>query len=206
MFALQKMLWFLVLPPASILILGGAGLCLIWKGRSLGKPLAGSTDLTWIGARPEPNAETFSRLVAGVEMARRLGAPLVLSMGNGEPFSTTVSDADTMAEAAVDMGMPRERIIVENRSRDTVENSFEVRRIVKGDRIVLVTSAYHMKRAAAMFRRRGFIVVPAPAYFLSQTRRFSPFSLIPRAGAFTRSTVGIAEWISLGWWRLRGEM
>ena len=250
-FAIQKIIWFLLLPPSSLLVLILAGQLLMEKRRQLGKALllsglalfyllslahvadliikplerdspplkgkriaadavvvlgGGSVDRDWLGAAPVPNAETFSRLVTGVELANKLRVPLILSMGIGEPFATKVNDAETMARAAIAMGIPRKRVVIENQSRNTLENSFAVRKLLKGDRIVLVTSAYHMKRAAIMFTKRGFSVTPAPAYYLGQTRKWSPVFLIPGAGNFARSTVGIAEWISLAWWRLRGEL
>lgn len=59
-------------------------------------------------------------------------------------------------------------------------NSYEVRKLVKGDHIVIATSAYYMIRAKALFTRRGFIVIPAPFYFLAQARVVSFNSLIPK--------------------------
>ncbi|MEK6699553.1 MAG: YdcF family protein [Nitrospirota bacterium] len=248
---MQKVLWFLVLPPSSLVVLILAGLLLVDKRRRLGKGLiisglallyllslghvadllvkplerssppltekriaadavvvlgGGSVDLAWLGAAPEPNGETTSRLVKGIELARRLRAPLVLSGGNGEPFATKVGDADVMAGRTRALGVSQEQMIVENLSRNTLENSHAVRKLLKGDRVILVTSAYHMKRAKAMFVRRGFTVIPAPTYFLGQTRSWSLAALIPRAGSLMHSTTAIAEWINLAWWGLRGEM
>jgi uncharacterized SAM-binding protein YcdF (DUF218 family) len=169
-------------------------------------PGGGSVDLDWIGAAPEPNPETLSRLVTGVDLAKRLKVPLVLCGGNGEPFATKVNDADAMERVACAMGMPKNQLIVENASRNTLENSYAVRKLVKGNRIVLATSAYYMRRAVAMFSRRGFTVIAAPTYFQVQTRKFSFNSFIPKAGDLDRSTVGIAEWASMAWWHVRGEI
>ncbi len=104
------------------------------------------------------------------------------------------------------MGVPRKRIIVENESRNTLENSHAVRKIVKGNRIVLATSAYYMRRARVMFERRGFTVMPAPVYYLVSTRKCNPASLIPRAGDLSRSSTAVAERLGRIWWRIRGEM
>ena len=169
-------------------------------------PGGGSVDLSWANAPPLPNSETLTRVVAGVEIARTLHIPLVLTGGNGEPFATTLNDADVMAAAAVSLGLPRSQIVVENRSRNTLENSLAVRRIVKGDRIILATSAYYMRRAVAMFRRRGFTVVPAPTYWQVQTRRSGPALLIPHAACLAASSTALAEWLSLVWWGIRGEL
>lgn len=169
-------------------------------------PGGGSANLEWLGAEPVPNAETGARLMKGVELAKKFKVPLILTGGNGEPFSTTVRDADAMFSAALRMGIPSRQLIIENESRNTLENSHAVRKLVKGDRIILATSAYYMRRGVAMFERRGFTVVPAPAYFLSQTRKCNIFSLVPGAYNLSHSSTGIAEWISMGWWHLRGEI
>lgn len=169
-------------------------------------PGGGSVDLEWIGAGPVPNAETYTRLIKGIELSRELRIPLVLTGGNGEPFATRVKDADAMAEAAYSLVIPQHQVIVENLSRNTLENSYAVRKLISGDRIILATSAYYMKRASAMFSKRGFTVVPAPTYYLSQTRKRNFSSLIPKADNLRNSTTALAEWISLAWWWIRGEV
>lgn len=252
LFTIQKMIWYLAMPPASLILLMLVGLAMSGKKRrvlgrtlvlvalvllyalsldpvanALLKPLestapplrqlpaaadavvvpgGGSVDLAWAGAPPVPNAETLTRLIKGIEIARNMNAPLVLAGGNGEPFATTLNDADVMAAAALALGMPRGQVIVENRSRNTLENSHAVRGIVRGNRIVLATSAYYMKRAVAMFRRRGFTVIPAPTFPLVQTRKTGFFTLIPGAENLARSKVALAEWLSLAWWGIRGEL
>ena len=251
LFTLQKMIWFLAMPPASMILLMLIGLAFSRKRRKtglafllaglvplyllsispvsdlllkplesfappLGKPPAfadavvvpggGSVDLAWLGSPPAPNGETLCRLVKGVELAKQMNIPLVLTGGNGEPFATRLNDADVMAEEAYRMGMPRNRVIVENRSRNTLENSHAVRKLVKGDRIILATSAYYMKRAKAMFTRRGFTVIPAPTGQMVQARKNRPAAFIPRAGILANSSTALAEWLSLAWWGIRGEL
>jgi len=251
LFTLQKLIWYLVMPPASLILLMLAGLFIARKRRKTGlslvavglgtlyllsldpvanlllKPLensapplqqlpeavdavvvpgGGSVDLAPSGAPSVPNAETWTRLIKGIEIARKLNVPLVLTGGNGEPFAVRLNDAEVMAEAAYGLGMPRQQVIVENRSRNTLENSHAVRSIVKGDRIILATSAYYMKRAVRLFNKRGFTVLPAPTYHLCQTRKTNVFTLIPGAGNLVRSSTALAEWLSLGWWALRGEI
>jgi uncharacterized SAM-binding protein YcdF (DUF218 family) len=252
LFTLQKLAWFMAMPPASLILLMLLGVMISGRRRKLGvtlllfglilfyllslgpvaglllKPLesaappllkppvavadavvvpgGGSVNLAWAGTPPYPNAETLPRLVKGVKLAKKLRIPLVLTGGNGEPFATTLNDADVMADAAYAMGMPRSQIIVENRSRNTLENSHAVRKLLKGKRIILATSAYYMKRAVAMFAKRGFTVIPAPTGYQYQTGKTGPASFIPSAGAFAASSRALAEWLSLAWWGLRGEM
>lgn len=251
LFTLQKLIWYLAMPPSSPIMLMLIGLLIARKRRKTGKALVvaglailyllsldpvanlllrplenvapplqqlpaavdavvvpggGSVDLAPFGAPSVPNAETWTRLVKGVEIARKLNVPLVLTGGNGEPFATRLNDAEVMAAAAFGLGIPREQVIVETRSRNTLENSHAVRTVVKGNRIILATSAYYMKRAVRLFSKRGFTVIPAPTYHLCQVRKTNVFTLIPGAGNLARSSTALAEWFSLGWWTLRGEI
>ena len=251
LFVLQKMIWYLIMPPSSLIILMLVGMAMARKRRRTGralilagltllyllsiepvadmllKPLeraasplrklpdgvdavvvpgGGSVVLTWADAPPVPNAETWTRLVTGIEIARKMNVPLVLTGGNGEPFATDLNDADVMATAALALGMPRNQLIVENRSRNTLENSHAVRRVVTGNRIILATSAYYMKRAVIMFSKRGFSVIPAPTFPLVQTRKNGFYMVIPSAGNLARSSTALAEWLSLAWWGMRGEL
>jgi uncharacterized SAM-binding protein YcdF (DUF218 family) len=60
--------------------------------------------------------------------------------------------------------VPRDRVILEDRSRNTYENAVFTRELVKpkaGERWLLVTSAFHMPRAIGCFRRADF---PVEAY------------------------------------------
>jgi uncharacterized SAM-binding protein YcdF (DUF218 family) len=250
-FVLQKIIWFLIIPPASLLLFILAGMLVMNRHRQTGRvlvlaglsllyllslgpvadailrplerptpplrdeklvadavavPGGGSVDLEWMQGGAVPNAETLSRLVTGVRLAQKLHVPLVLCGGNGEPFATKIRDADTMAVAVLEMGMDRRQMIVENESRNTLENSHAVRKLVRGDRIILATSAYYMRRARAMFEKRGFTVIPAATYYLVQTRRHTASVLIPGASHLARSATGIAEWMGMAWWSLRGEM
>lgn len=251
LFTLQKLIWYLVMPPSSLILLMLFGLFIARRHRKTGRALViaglgalyllsldpvanlllrplenaapplqrlpaavaavvvpggGSVDLAPFGVPSVPNAETWTRLVKGIELARELNVPLVLAGGNGEPFAARLNDAEVMAAAAYALGMPRQQVIVENRSRNTLENSHAVRAVVKGERIILATSAYYMKRAVRLFSKRGFTVIPAPTYHLCQPRRINIFTLIPGASNLARSSTALAEWLSLGWWGLRGEL
>jgi uncharacterized SAM-binding protein YcdF (DUF218 family) len=73
-----------------------------------------------------------------------------------------VIEAEAMARAATELGVPRRDIIVEGTARNTQESARAVKRVLKSKRIFLVTSAYHMKRAEGLFKKQGFDVFPRP--------------------------------------------
>jgi uncharacterized SAM-binding protein YcdF (DUF218 family) len=75
------------------------------------------------------------------------------------------SEAEVRARLAEDLGVPATALLADARGRTTREEA----RVSWEDlaprgirRILLVTGSEHMPRAAALFRRAGFEVVPAP--------------------------------------------
>lgn len=92
---------------------------------------------------------------------------LLVSGGNAGPGP---SEAAVMRRLALDHGIADERIVTEERSRNTFENGVYTGRIIRDRgwrRIVLITDAWHMRRALYVFHRLGLDAggdpVPRPA-------------------------------------------
>lgn len=166
----------------------------------------GVNDLSWARAQPEPSPASLQRLVEGIRLARAVRAPLVLSGGSGAVAPTAVREADAMAELAIRLGYPGRGLMIESRSRNTWENAEQVKTLISGRTIILVTSAFHVRRSSGMFRKQGFSVIPAPAGYRSVTRPLSADAFIPRAAALDTSSTALAEYVSLFWYRLTGKL
>jgi uncharacterized SAM-binding protein YcdF (DUF218 family) len=246
-FTYLKILQFLILPPASILLLLLVGSLLVLFRRNLGRlfivagflllyglsisPVSsaliaglergyrpvnvkfvkadvivvlggGSIDLSWLGLPPQPGEGSTQRLVAAVKLYRALHLPVLLTGGSGDPAQPHLSDADAMARTAMDLGVSEKDIIIENKSRNTLESARAVKGMLKGNRILLVTSAYHLKRSVALFKKQGFDVVPAPAGYRSEQRQLKYFSFIPSAGNLSSSSLALAEYLSYSWYSM----
>jgi len=167
---------------------------------------SGVNDLSWLPARPEPSPSSLQRLIDGIRIARNLRIPLVVSGGSGALAPTEAREADAMAALAVMLGFPRKDLVIENRSRNTWENAEQVKGLVSGRTVILVTSAFHLKRAAGMFREQGFSVIPAPAAYESASRPLSITALLPRTGALDTSSTALAEYLSLTWYWSFGKL
>jgi uncharacterized SAM-binding protein YcdF (DUF218 family) len=136
---------------------------------------------------------TLDRLVQGLRLHRQGAAPLLVVSGRG----SRIPEAESMRALAVELGVPAAEVLVEARSRTTAENAREVRRLLpRAQRIVLVTSALHLRRATLHFRRAGFTVTPVPADYLSPAG-FGVTQLWPRSDALAASGVAIHEWVGL---------
>ena len=120
---------------------------------------------------PQLGPHSMERLRYGAWLARRSGKPLAFSGGLGWGNGTAQSEAEASVARRVlreDYGLALRWM--EDRSRDTAENADRSAQLLQPagiHRIALVTSALHMPRAAAEFRRAGFEVLPAPTGFPS---------------------------------------
>jgi len=100
------------------------------------------------------------RLIEGMRLYKRTsGAKLILSGGVGiDPLT----DAELMSNLAVELGISKDDIILEAASMSTFDEARFIKPIVKNERFLLVTSASHMVRAMALFKKLGMNPIPAP--------------------------------------------
>ena len=97
----------------------------------------------------------------------------------------------------------------EGESRNTAENaslSAAILRAAGIRRVVLVTQAFHMPRAARLFRAAGLEVVPAPTHFKTAGRSpLGPLDLLPQSNALRNSYFALHEWLGIAWLALTVE-
>jgi uncharacterized SAM-binding protein YcdF (DUF218 family) len=97
-------------------------------------------------------------------------------------------EAEYLKEYLVLLGIPEEDILTETESRNTHENAANAAVLLKdqlNNKMLLVTSAFHIRRAKGCFEKEGFTVDVFPAQQMSSIGPFNPASLIvPRAGVF----------------------
>lgn len=162
-------------------------------------------------ARERPHEEsvnglTLQRLAYGARLARVTGLPILLSGGRAP--DRELSEAELMARVlSENLGLQARW--VEDASRDTAGNARESARRLERDgvrRIVLVTQAYHMRRARAAFEAAGLEVLAAPHGFLGGVDVDGIGSFLPSAGAVLTSWLALHEAVGLAWYRLRGHV
>ena len=179
--------------PTGIIVLGGAINPAITEARD-------SVALTRAG----------SRLTEAAALALHYpNAILVFSGGSAAILSDPIAEAPAAKRLFVSLGIPAERIVLENRSRDTAENAAFTRDLIKpqpGQRWLLVTSALHMPRAVGTFRQAGFFVVPYPVGYSTAGRAsdFWEFRSDVTDG-LTLTDLAIHEWAGLVVYWLTGK-
>lgn len=110
-----------------------------------------------------------ARITEVLRLARHYPtARIVLSGGNASLLHQSTTEAQATARLLEQLGVPSDRLLLENRSRTTHQNAVFSKQLVDpqpGQVWILVTSAYHMPRAVGCFRRIGWPVVPDPVDF-----------------------------------------
>ncbi len=145
---------------------------------------------------------TLERLRYAVRLHRLTGLPLLTTGGSPRGGQTPIGVM--MAETlAASFGItPR---WVEPGAVSTYANATLSAAILHPEnitKVILVTHAWHMRRARAAFEAVGFEVVPAPVSVTPSPVAFSFTHLVPSAGALSASAVAFHEWIGLLWYRL----
>lgn len=160
-------------------------------------------------AAPEYGGDTVSqrelmRLRYGVELARRTHLPVLVS--GGRTYAQAQSEAELMS-ATLQSAFGLKPRWLETKSRNTWENARYSSALLEAagiQRILLVTDAADIPRAAAAFRSNGMSVVPAPTGFATQDPQFPwPMQLLPRAGALESSYHAGHELLGRLWYALR---
>ncbi len=153
--------------------------------------------------------DPVDRVFVAARLFRAGKAPKIVVVGGNLPWeSSTQAEAELLADLLVELGVPREAIVVETESRNTHENAVNAATIFAEagwKRGLLVTSALHMPRALAAFRKAGLDVVPVPTDFRALPPFYeSPLDLLPNADALALTTNVMKEMIG-GWvYRSRG--
>jgi uncharacterized SAM-binding protein YcdF (DUF218 family) len=147
------------------------------------------------------SAESLRRIIAAVQMARQVpDSRLLISGGMGR----TWTEADLMGALAQRLGVSQDRIELERRSRDTLQNAQEVAHMLQGmpsRPLYLVTSAYHMPRAWMSFRRNGLRVCASPVDF-QPIAQVSLKDLVPDAAGLRAMSRAIHEYLGILYYRL----
>jgi uncharacterized SAM-binding protein YcdF (DUF218 family) len=153
--------------------------------------------------------ESAERLTAVAALARRYpDARIVFSGGSGALLFDEGKEAEFAAQLLESLGVPRARLLLEDRSRNTVENALYSKEIAQpkaGERWLLVTSAYHMPRSIGVFRQAGFAVEAFPVDWRTRGREdvLRPFATV--GDGLRRTDTAVREWVGLAIYWLTGQ-
>ena len=150
-----------------------------------------------------------NRLLHAFRLFEAGKAPLILvTGGNVFPQEGLSAEATYSKAILAGWGVPDDAILTESKSRNTRQNALYSHQILSAqgiDRILLVTSAFHMPRAAAVFRHAGFEVMPSPSSVsVTDYRRPKLLDWWPSLGNLGKAQALMRERLGIFVYRLRG--
>lgn len=142
--------------------------------------------------------EDANRFFGGIELFHAHKAPLLIFTGaraNGE----RVTEGEVLTDVARQLGIPGASIVTTKPVLNTADEARETASLLRGrglssPTVLLVTSAYHIPRARALFAREGLTVHPFPVDFtVSAARRTSVIDFVPSAGGLSHTHIALRE-------------
>ena len=175
----------------AIVVLGG-GIVPASPPYKMEPELTDGSDRIWLAARMFHAGAAPRIIVSGGSFIEQQGGP-------------ATTEAEAMRRFLLDLGVPNDVIVSEGKALNTIENIRNVRDIVKGGRVAIITSAFHVPRVAKLAKRGGldFAIfgvdwsVPGAATVWWDV-------WLPSVGALRESSLAMKELVALNFDR-RGE-
>lgn len=147
------------------------------------------------GGKDVPGGAAMQRLAYGAFLHRKTGLPILVTggaPGGGE------AEGPVMARTLRDQfGVPTRW--VEAASLDTLGNARLSAALLKADgisRVLVVSQAWHLRRAVQAFAAEGLEVIPAGTNYAATTGP-TVYSWLPSTGALNASRTASHEWLGL---------
>jgi len=179
-----------------------------WERRSaLEAPQADAIVVLSGGRHPAPGPARLSewhdpdRFLAGLDLFRAGKAPRLLFTGGTSPFRPgQPPEGQRYLQEARQLGIPAAAMASTPPVLNTADEAVAIRRLLpaRQSRVLLVTSAFHMRRAQRLFERQGLQVLPFPVDFQARGRWAGPLwrdptLWLPSAGALDNSSRAMRE-------------
>jgi uncharacterized SAM-binding protein YcdF (DUF218 family) len=151
-----------------------------------------------------PTDSMLARIVTAVRVQKKLDIPIIVS--GGKVYKNLSSEAQIAKRFMVDLGVAEGQIITEENARDTYENAKYAKEICLKENCqkpILITSAFHMKRALLSFKKVGLDVIPYPAGFRSKNaQNVGWIGYLPRSGSLEATSDALHEYLGILFYRL----
>lgn len=155
-----------------------------------------------------PNlTETVERLEAGIVLTQAGKAPWLVFTGARIPWKGRERfEGEDSKLQAVRRGIPAAQILITGEVGNTADEAHAVAVMMRDNhwhRIILVTTGWHMPRAAQLFAKAGVNFIPFPVDFRRDTvRPLTSLDFLPCAEGMHNTETGLREWYGRAFYAL----
>ncbi len=146
--------------------------------------------------------DAMKRALYGIYLAGIYNLPVIFSGGRLSDDQPE-SEADIAVRIMNRYSSGKIKLIKEDLSRTTTENAEYIKLKYNPGRIILVTSAYHMKRSLYSFSRAGITCVAAPTDYKIDQSGFNATSFVPKTSELDDIYKGLKEYAGLIFYKLK---
>lgn len=153
-----------------------------------------------IGGSGQPGPVMGKSMLTAARLQKMTGKPLLVS--GGEVREENGSEADIALRIFAQLGVPEDKLIAENQSRNTAENARYTKAILErtgSSRVLVVSPALHAPRVQVLFAREGLDVTMFPSHYRrSQGWSFNLFfDTMPTAESLNDIADALREYLAL---------
>jgi len=138
------------------------------------------------------------RFFVGLQLVKLGKADRLIFTRGQMPWSDSPPEGELLKQKALEMGISPQQILLTSIVSNTAEEASAVKGLMAEyglNKIILVTSSFHLPRAKLLFDRAGVETYPYPTDFKAASRDITWLHFIPSADAFRDTSSGIREYI-----------
>jgi len=158
--------------------------------------LSGMLEINEVGDSTYVEWGDPDRFFGGIALFKAGKAQKLVFTGGKMPWNKAKkTEGEVLKEYAILNGIPSEKISVTKDVENTADEAVAVKDLINSsDKIILVTSAFHMYRAKRLFEGQGFKVISYKVdYRVSRNSKLTIMDFIPTANFFEKTEIGSRE-------------
>ena len=156
--------------------------------------------------------DAVDRFEGGIELFKAGKAPVIVFTRGQVPWEpNNIPEGELLAKRAVILGLTKKAIKLTEKVGNTADEALAARKLLgvdkggSGKNIILVTSAFHMRRALMLFEKAGFKVIPYKVDFqVDNTSELTVLNFLPQGVALEKSERAMREVIGWAFYWVRG--
>ncbi len=144
------------------------------------------------------------RFLAGIDLYKANKSNRLIFTGGINPLVPNLPpEGEIYIKEAISMGLPKEHLLTTYPVKNTLQEAKAIKKLLNNEipliqkKIILVTSAFHMKRAKKVFEGEGISVQPYPVDFKNNKNLFysfrNPVHWMPSSSSLNKSSKAIRE-------------
>ena len=135
------------------------------------------------------------RFFAGIKLLNANKGKKIIYTGGLLPWDKKKdTEGELLKKKSLEFGVDENDILITKKVQNTHEEANAISHLIDSkSKIILVTSAFHMKRVEFLFKKYAFIIFPFPVDFKFKNNKITILDFIPSVGSLSRSSFVIRE-------------